>query len=202
MATSANATMELLREPEQVRLALTPFRRELLERLREPASATQVATELGLGRQRVNYHLRALERAGLVELAETRQRRGCTERLLVACAHEFVVDPAVMSVTGSDAHAQDRHAAEHLVDAAAGVVRDVARMQAAARREGARLLTFTLETDVRFATPADVERFCDRLAELVRETAETFDAPDGRPYRIVAGGHPAADPTTIPGGTL
>ena len=63
----------LLQEPERVRTALSPLRRSLLERLREPASATRVAAELGIPRQRVNYHLRELERAGLVELVEERQ---------------------------------------------------------------------------------------------------------------------------------
>ena len=37
----------------------------MLARLRRPASATMVADEMGLARQRVNYHLRALEKAGL-----------------------------------------------------------------------------------------------------------------------------------------
>ena len=171
----------LLQEPERVRTALSPLRRALLERLREPSSATRVAAELGLPRQRVNYHLRELERAGLVELVEERQRRGCTERVLAA--REFVVDPAVI---GETAGAQDRFAAEHLVNTAAGVVRDVARMQAAAEAKGQRLLTFTIEGEVGFAEPADLDRFVEALAR----TVAAFDAP-GRRYRVVVGGHPA-----------
>jgi DNA-binding transcriptional ArsR family regulator len=171
----------LLQEPERVRTALSPLRRSLLERLREPSSATRVAAELGLPRQRVNYHLRELERAGLVELVEERKRRGCTERMLVA--REFVVDPAVI---GAAAEAQDRFAAEHLVNTAAGVVRDVARMQEAAEERGHRLLTFTIEAEVGFAEPADLDRFVEELAR----TVAAFDAP-GRRYRVVIGGHPA-----------
>ena len=53
---------------------------------REPASATEVAARLGESRQRVNYHVRALERGGLVELVEERARRGCTERVVRATA--------------------------------------------------------------------------------------------------------------------
>ena len=49
-----------------------------------------------------------------------------------------------------------------------------------------RLLTFTLETEVGFATPQDFERFTDELAT----TAASYHAP-GRRYRVVAGGHPA-----------
>jgi DNA-binding transcriptional ArsR family regulator len=190
----STAQIALLQEPDRVRLALSPIRHKLLDRLREPASATQLAAELDMGRQRVNYHLRALERAGLIELVEERQRRGCVERILVAGADAFVVDPSVMRA-GHLPAAQDRFAAEHLIDTAGGVVRDVARMQGAAEREGTRLLTFTIETEVSLAAPGDLERFTDALAELVAQAASAFNAPaGGRPYRVVLGGHPAPPP--------
>ena len=166
-----------MHDPERVRAALSPLRHTLLKRLREPSSATRLAAELGLPRQRVNYHLRELERAGLVELVEERQRRGCTERVLAA--RSFVVDPAVIGV-------QDDFAAGHLVSTAAGVVRDVTRMQAAADRRGERLLTFTVEAEVGFEAPEDVER----LTEALARTVAAFDGP-GRRYRIIVGGHPA-----------
>lgn len=196
-AAALPARLDYIGEPDRVRLALSPIRRRLLERLREPASATQLATELGLSRQRINYHLRELEQAGMLELVEERPRRGFTERILAASADAFVVDPSVLGAVAA-VEAQDRYAAEHLIGAASDVVRDVVRMQSAARREGTRLLTFTIEADVRFAAPADVERFCNHVAELVAEAAETHGTPtDGRPYRLVLGGHPApASPTT------
>ncbi|WP_406047655.1 helix-turn-helix domain-containing protein [Kribbella sp. NBC_00889] len=177
-------------EPEKLRVALSPIRRRLLELLREPSSATQLAATLGLPRQRMNYHLRELEKAGLIELVEERRRRGFTERILRAKAATLVVDPAVMGHAFTDI--QDQFAAEHLVDVAAGTVRDVARMQSAADADGKRLLTFTLEAEVRFAEPGDVHRFTDALTEAVRRTIEQFDTESGRPYRLIAGGHPAS----------
>src|SRR5687767_13275137 len=101
-----SAQVALLDEPDRLRVGLTPIRRRLLERLRQPASATQLASELAMGRQRVNYHLRALEKAKLVDLVEERQRRGCIERILVARAQAFIVDPSVMTAkTGSNSGA-------------------------------------------------------------------------------------------------
>jgi DNA-binding transcriptional ArsR family regulator len=190
----ARALVELLQQPDQLRLALSPIRRQLLKRLREPSSATELASELDMGRQRVNYHLRALEGAGLLDLVEERQRRGCTERILVARAHAFIVDPAVMAsgVAMDPTAAQDRFAAEHLLSAAVGIVRDVTRMRANAEQQRTRLLTFTLETELSFESPGDLERFSSELAELVARTAAHYDAPSGgRRYRIVVGGHPA-----------
>ncbi|GAA2814676.1 winged helix-turn-helix domain-containing protein [Kribbella solani] len=185
--------MRFVEDSEQVRLALSPIRRRLLELLREPASATQLAAALDLPRQRVNYHLRELEKAGLIELVEERRRRGLTERILRATAATLVVDPLVVDPLLGRAFTeiQDQYAAEHLVGVAAATVRDVARMQSTAEADGKRLLTFTLETEVRFAEPGDVHRFTNALTEAVRQVVEEFDTAAGRPYRLIAGGHPA-----------
>jgi DNA-binding transcriptional ArsR family regulator len=195
------ARVALLDEPDRLRVGLSPIRRRLLERLRQPASATQLASELAMGRQRVNYHLRALEKAKLVDLVEERQRRGCVERILIARAQAFIVDPAVMTAkTGSNSPAtlgvsrtaQDKFSAEHLIDTAADLVRDVTRMRAQAEKQGARLLTFTMQTDVSFAEPGDLERFTTAVAEFVaREAAKYHNPSGGRRYRVVIGGHPS-----------
>jgi hypothetical protein len=88
--------------------------------------------------------------------------------------------------------AQDRFAAETLVAQAAGVVREVTRMQTRAADQGARLLTCAIEADVRLASPADFTRLSAMLATLVaRAAAEIGVAEGGRPYRIVVGAHPA-----------
>ncbi|WP_222709232.1 helix-turn-helix domain-containing protein [Nonomuraea sp. C10] len=193
----AATEMSLMDEPERLRVALTPIRRQLLARLREPASAVQLAAELDMPRQRVGYHLKVLEQEELVELVEERRRRGCVERVMRATAKAFLVDPGVLGspaepseVDAGFARIADRHAAEHLVEVAAGTVRDVTRMAAEADRQGVRLLTFTLEAEVRFAEPGDVHRFTDELAEAVSRVAARYDTAGGRPYRLTAGGHP------------
>jgi DNA-binding transcriptional ArsR family regulator len=192
--TSAAPAVALVDRPDAVRAALSPIRTRMLARLRRPASATMVAEEMGLARQRVNYHLRALEAAGLLILVEERQRRGCVERILVARARAFVVDPAVMSGTPKPSAAvrQDRFAAAHLIAAAADIMRDVTRMQTRAAEQGARLLTFTLDTEIAFASPAEFERFSSELAAHLAHMASAFhQRAGGRRYRIVAGAHPA-----------
>src|SRR5215207_8515105 len=94
-----------------VQSPLAPLRRAVLEALQEPGSATEVAARLGETRQRVNYHVRELERAGLVELVEERARRGCTERVVRATASAVVVEPIVIGEVSE----QDRYAADTLL---------------------------------------------------------------------------------------
>jgi DNA-binding transcriptional ArsR family regulator len=186
-----SAVLALLDTPERVACALPDLRRRLLERLREPASAAELAREFGLPRQKLNYHLRVLEAQHLLELVELRPRRGFTERVLRTVAGALVVDPGVLGTAAPGGG--DRHAADHLVGTAGAMVRDVGRMAVRAEAGGKRLLTFTLETDVRFAAPGDVHDFTDALAQALAEVVAAFDTPGGRPYRLLAAGHPAPD---------
>ena len=112
-----------------VRGALSPLRRRVLEELREPASAAGLPVRLGESRQRVNYHVRALEKAGLAELVEERPRRGCTERIVRATARAVVVDPDVLGDLEAVARTQDRFAADTLLAIAARTVSHVAAMR-------------------------------------------------------------------------
>lgn len=182
----------LIEDATQARLALDPLKRDLLSALREPGSAASLARRLGLPRQKLGYHLRALEAAGLVRLLEEKQRRGFTERVLVAEAGAFVLDPALLAGGGAVVDAQDRHAAQHLVQAAGAVVRDVTRMRSAAEAAGQRLLTFTIEAELGFEQPRDFEDFSDALAKAVAELAGRY-APGAarRGYHLVIGAHPA-----------
>ena len=144
----------LIENAERARLALDPIKSALLAALRVPGSAASLAKQLKLPRQKLGYHLRALEAAGLVRLVEERQRRGFVERVLVAEANAFVLDPMLLGGADRAVEAQDRYAAQHLVKAAGTVVREVTRMQGAAEKAGQRLLTFTIEADIGFAQPA------------------------------------------------
>jgi DNA-binding transcriptional ArsR family regulator len=182
----------LLDDLDTALLALAPIRRRILAALTRPASAAGLAEQLGMPRQKIGYHLHALESAGLIHLAEERQRRGFTERLFVA-ASSYVLDPALMQAPPDPAavDAQDRHAADHLVSTASAIVRDVARMRQDAAAEGSRLLTLTVEADLTFATPADFDAFTEEVSVAVTALARRYAAPSGRRYRLTTVAHPA-----------
>ncbi|MGW6910696.1 helix-turn-helix domain-containing protein [Streptomyces sp. NPDC054940] len=57
---------DVLHEGERLPGTQSPLRHRLLEELREPASATVLAARLGESRQRLNDHLREMEKSGLV----------------------------------------------------------------------------------------------------------------------------------------
>ncbi|HYN06998.1 MAG TPA: helix-turn-helix domain-containing protein [Vicinamibacterales bacterium] len=173
---------------------VAPTRRKILSLLQTPGSATSIGPRLGLSRQLANYHIRALESAGLVEEVDRRQRRGLEERVVRATAAHYLLSPDALGTVGPGPHdVADKFSATYQVAVAARTIREVADLAERARRAGKRLTTLTLDTEVRFAAPADREAFANELVETVtRLVAKYHDgrAADGRTYRVFLGAHP------------
>src|ERR671925_1739679 len=92
----------VIEDPAAAEASLDPTRARLLAELAEPASATMLAAHLGLPRQKVNYHLRTLEKHGLVELVEERRKGNVTERVMRATAASFVISPSALAAVQPD----------------------------------------------------------------------------------------------------
>jgi DNA-binding transcriptional ArsR family regulator len=188
-------SLNLVGDPQAVRLALSPLRRQLLDHLTEPASAATLGDILGMPRQRVRHHLKVLEQAGLIFETGERRRRGFVEKLYAVRPGAMMIDPMLLGSPPPDQDRrdeQDRHSAEHLVRTAARMVHEVGRMRGEAEREGRRLITFTIEADVGFAAPSEIELFAARLTRAVADLARDYPANgDRRRFRLTATGHPA-----------
>ncbi len=116
----------VIEDPATAESLLDPVRTRLLEALAEPASATMLASRVGLPRQLVNYHLRTLERHGLVELETERRKGNVTERVMRASAGSYVISPAALTALQPDpGRSTDQRSAVWLLALAARVVRDV-----------------------------------------------------------------------------
>jgi DNA-binding transcriptional ArsR family regulator len=181
-------------KPAAAGVTLDPVRARLLAELHEPGSATTLADRVGLSRQKVNYHLRALERHGLVSLVEERRKGNCTERVLQATAASYVISPAVLDAVAPDPRRlPDRLSARWLLALAAQLVRDVGALITGAAKAGKPLATFAMEGEVRFATAADRAAFAEELAGTVAALLSRYHdeaARGGRAHRLVLALHP------------
>ena len=183
--------VEVIESPAAAAVALDPIRARLLAELVEPGSAATLATRVGLARQKVNYHLRALEAHGLVELAEERKRGGITERILRATAVHYVVSPGALGDTAADPDkSADRLSAGYLVALAGRMVREVGNLARRADAAGKRLPTMTIDTEIRFRSAEDRAAFADELTAAVLDLAARYHHDDGRPHRLVVAAHP------------
>jgi DNA-binding transcriptional ArsR family regulator len=176
---------------------LDPLRAQLLARLAEPGSASSLAAQVGQPRQKVNYHLRELERHGLVELVEERRKGSMTERVLQATASSYVISPAALAAVAPDPQrSPDRLSARWLLAVAARLVSDVGALITGATRAGQRVSTFALDGEVRFASAADRAAFAEELTNAVIGLVGKYHhdtVPNGRKFRVVVAVHPALD---------
>jgi DNA-binding transcriptional ArsR family regulator len=185
------AAVAVVEDVQRVRTLLRGPRLRLLEALRErPDSATGLAERLGVPRQTINYHLRQLEQAGLVELVEERGHGRCVERVVAPAAAAFTVSPATLGpIAPRSRDVGDRASAEYLAARAGEVVRDVGQLLGAAEP----VPTLTLETQIRFAGAEERAAFARDLQEAFERLVSTYHDERGeRTFTLLVAVHPEA----------
>jgi len=184
-----------------------PVRRTIVALARTPISASEIANRLGVPRQRVNYHVRKLERARFLVPAERRLRRNMIEQRYVATAQAYVIAPELLGALAPHANAvRDAASAAALFSITSRAQADVSRVVAEADAEGKRVSTMSLTADIRFANAEQRSAFTRALesaiTDVIAKHSSPFTSPDGtpapgRPYRLFLGCHPV--PRTVPG---
>ena len=185
-----------IRDPDQARSLLDPLRRSILQLLQEPGSSSTVAQSLDLPRQRLNYHVRALENEGLLVHLEDRRKGNCVERVVRARARQYVIDPAILGALGFEGSgASDHRFSFSMVDLVGASCRTLSQVGDLLEPDpGAEspLPTLTLEAHIRFRSPQEEAEFAKSLREVLdRMTRRYHDLnfPAGRTFRITVGGH-------------
>jgi len=186
--------IQVIDDPAAAAVALEPTRSRILSELAEPSSAANLATRVGLARQKVNYHLRALEEHGLVRLAQERKWGGLTERLLVATAASYVISPKALGPVAVDPDREvDRLSASYLVALGARIIREVSDLVCRADKAGKRLATLSVDTEVCFRSAAERAAFSRELTEAIANLVSKYhdeSAPGGRAHRLMVVAHP------------
>lgn len=199
--TPSTPPLETVRDRTRVgALVEHPLRLAILQAAASPRSATEIAAGLGLPRQRVNYHIGRLRRAGFLVPADRRRRRGLFEQRYAATARAYVVDPAVLGpVRLRPEQIADRLSAEYLVALATQTQGDVSQVMGDAAAEGKRVATLSISAELRFLNTAQRARFAQSLERAVKRIVARHSAPatteDGEPapgrlFRLVIGCYP------------
>ena len=197
------AALEGVEDPRRARTLLHPLRLKLLGLLREPASATEAAARLGLPRQRVNYHVRALARAGFLRKAGRQRKRNMVEQRYVASARAYVLAPEVLGpLAARTVPSEDGLSASFLLALTSRAQSEVLHAMRAAQAERQRLATLGLEAAVRFESAEQRAGFTQALEKALVEVLAQHTAPDrlpdgspgrGRRYRLMLGCYPALE---------
>ncbi len=180
---------------------LHPLRLRVLALAREPASGTELARLLGMPRQRVNYHVRILERAGFLRPAGRVHRRNLIEQKYVATARSYCLSPELLGPLSPNWRAiEDAASGDYLLAVADQVRADVARAVEQAEAEGVQIRTLSLKAQFRFETPEQRARFTGAVRQAIVDVIARHSTPNtrengrpgrGRPFRLVLACYPA-----------
>ena len=190
------AELESVGDPGRAAVLMDPLRRQVLAAAREPASASAIADRLGLGRQRVNYHVRALAKAGFLRRAGTRRKRNLVEQRYVATARSFVLAPEILGPLAADPRRiTDPLSANHLLALGAQLTGELSESIRQATDADQRLSTLSIGSAFRFESPGQRAEFARALRDVIADVVARFTSPDtegakGRPYRLVLGCYP------------
>jgi DNA-binding transcriptional ArsR family regulator len=171
-----------------------PLRVRILEALREPGSAATVAREVNEARQKINYHLKELERVGLVAAVGERRSGNFIETLYEAVARSFLVSPRVAWSDRRRVEAlRQQHSLERLVLVGGQLERDAISLLDRAAFDGEQIASAAVEVDVHFADEKDRAAFLEEYLETVQELCDRHGSRAGLPYRVVMAAHPRAE---------
>lgn len=186
-----------LQEPAAIAAATHPVRAAILDAMRTPSTAAAVARAVGQTRQNVAYHVRELEKLGLLRHVEQRQNGNFMEQTYVVVAETLVISPTCTwgaSQPRTDALA-DQLSLGALFAAGELLQRDSARLLDRAAFDGEEIPSASVSTDIRFdseeSRTAFLHDYVDALTNLVRK----HDSRRGVAYRLVLAAYPNPEDT-------
>jgi predicted ArsR family transcriptional regulator len=122
--SDTDATLFLIRTPEQLKAISDPLRQQLIGAFASPTTAKQAAVQLQAPVGRLYHHIDQLLAAGLIKVTSERQRRGAVERTFQAVAVRFRVDPGVVSGEATPAQLRETYGRGALDDMLAAYTPD------------------------------------------------------------------------------
>ena len=177
-----------------------PLRPRILAHAHHPVSASDLARRLEQPRQRVNYHVRQLAKAGFLQPAGRQTKRNMVEQQYVASARAYVLAPDVIGEVRPDVGGNADHAsAAHLAALCARAQSEIAQIMQSANAAGLRVRTMSMCSDVRFQSAEQRAEFTQELLDAVSDVVARFSSPfatadhaaaPGRPFRVVLGCYP------------
>jgi hypothetical protein len=182
----------VLTEPAEISAATHPARAAILDVLRAPGTAASVARTVGRSRQNVAYHLRELDKVGLVRLVGSRLNGNFVERTYQAAAATFVVSPR--STWGDDERRTkalaDQLSLEQLHRAGEVLQRDGAILLDRAAFDGEEIASASVTTELRLPDEESRAAFLRDYVEAVTALARKHGSSDGQAYRVLFAAYP------------
>lgn len=154
---------------------LHPLRIEVLKKLGEPRSCPDLAKELGETSQKIYYHVKVLESAGLIDKVDERRVRGIMEGLYRARAKSYWLSPGLVGKVGGAERARDQMSLGFVLSLAEEIQTDVARL-GERTGEGEAVPSLGLSLQIELENAGERARFLTELQETLQGLAKKYAA--------------------------
>lgn len=147
---------------EQLRAVADLLRLRIIDILqKQPMTVTQLGETMGEAPAKIHYHVRELEKVGLLKLVETREKGGILEKYYQPIARELSVDKALLSAPSDEALAMLRAWLGQITD---GYLREVRRTL----EQKSEKPDLSLGLSHLYMTLDEQERFLKHVSELAK----------------------------------
>ena len=186
----------VVQTPEQGMALMNPLRAEILSHLREPASAAQVAKAMNEQPQRINYHLKTLEKVGLVRRVGTRHVRNLVEVLYQAIARTFILSDELGWDAETVRKMKDQSSLMYLITASDRLKRDALRLMERSDEGKAEVPSISMQFHVYLTDEKHRAAFVREYAETMKKLAEKYQGSERTGtvvYRVLTAVYPEPD---------
>jgi DNA-binding transcriptional ArsR family regulator len=181
----------VLETPEQAMALLNPLRGEIVAHLMEPASASEVARQLNETPQRINYHLKSLEKVGIVRRVGSRQVRNLVEVLFQAVAKSFVLAESLSMKPETVRKLKDQGALAHLITTSERMKKDALLLMEQSD-ENEVIASAALQLQIKLADPELRHAFVEEYVSLVHKLVAKYhsDSKQEDTYQVLLAVYP------------
>ncbi|WNB90782.1 helix-turn-helix domain-containing protein [Bacillus sp. NEB1478] len=175
----------IVSEPEQAAALLHPVRSEIISLLKEPRSATELSKQMNDSAQKVNYHLKTLEKAGLVVRAGTRNVRNLVEVLYRSVGKSFLLSDSLGLSQEQVRKLQDQTALAHILAFTEKVKRDAVSLMEQTEEE--QVPSAVMELEISLAGLAERQEFLQDYSNMLTELIKKHHDPkqtDSRTFHV------------------
>jgi len=170
----------VLETVDQLKVLLTAPRVELLTRMARPTNCPQLGKQLTMTPQKVYYHVKALEKAGLVRKVREERVKGIMQGVYQASAQSVALSPRLVAQLGGRTAVTSSVSLARLLEAADRIVRDVQLLSQ--HEEPASL---AIDTSLNLP-PGKRSAFLRDARSAIEELARRYSTDgEGQPFRML-----------------
>ena len=190
-------TIQIIETMDQAACATDEMRIRILSALSSPQSATTLAHKFDVPRQKLNYHIKQLETAGLIEVVEERRKRNCIERLFQRKAQTLLFDPNLFGPLNSPKiDTQDRFSWTHVIALLMRSLTELVSLRRIADKQHKKVASFAVDGELSFSSPQDFDVFAKEASQVLQKLAQRYNQKDegeSRRFRLLLLSHAIDD---------